>query len=397
MNRKQKSKNWSLNDFFPEPPRDPGAWKWVWSNDIRFPIRSHRRLIGKFVVFLKKIVAPIARFAQTDYLDRQKVFNLIVVEYLEKIRFLEKKVDSLEKHRQDVDTLLYKGMHEIMKHTDGLCALLDSKLNEYRKEVDELLALLNYRIVSVENGASGGNRTKDDTKKVLDSWKYRKLEDRFRGTEEEIKDRLSIYLGYLKGREPVLDIACGRGEFLELLTKAGIECRGVDVSPAMVKVCKDKGLDVEEKDVFSYLSSLDPNSVGAITAFHFVEHLNPEQFLNLISFVWKVLKKGGVFIIETPNPLSLKVAATNFWLDPTHVRPLHPELAKVLLSYAGFKDSEVLFLHQFSTSESLPEIKLQTCLSSDMEELVYSLNLLRDKLNDLLFGYQDYSIIGYKN
>ena len=176
---------------------------------------------------------------------------------------------------------------------------------------------------------------------------YFAFEQRFRGTREEIRQRLRYYLPLLRdsavGREgsPVLDVGCGRGEWLELLRDENITARGIDINPAMVQECREHDLDVVAADAIAQLRRLPDNALGALTGFHIVEHISLETLLELIEQARRVVEPGGLVIFETPNPENIVVGACNFYVDPTHQRPLPPVMTQFLVESGGFSDVEI--------------------------------------------------------
>jgi O-antigen chain-terminating methyltransferase len=227
---------------------------------------------------------------------------------------------------------------------------------------------------------------------------YLELERRYRGTEEEIRERIAAYrpfLSDLPAGAPVLDLGCGRGEALALLRDWGLAGRGVDASARMVQLCHDRGLEAEVGDLFAVLSGLPEGSLGGVVSFHVIEHLPAAALDRLVRLAYRALRPGGVLILETPNPLSLVVAARNFWLDPTHVRPVHPESLKLMYELAGFDPVERLDLRPFPPNERLPEIDLAK-LPAEQRPLADQVNRLRDRLDEVLFGYQDFGMVGKK-
>ncbi|MCB9378807.1 MAG: class I SAM-dependent methyltransferase, partial [Holophagales bacterium] len=224
---------------------------------------------------------------------------------------------------------------------------------------------------------------------------YLALERRFRGTEEEIAERIARYLPWLEGRGEAVDLGCGRGEALELFARHGISARGVDSSASMVEECRRKGLTAEAGDLFEALAAVPEGSLGAVVSFHVIEHLPAESLDRLVRLAWGALAPGGVLILETPNPLSVVVAARNFWLDPTHRRPVHPESLKLSYEQAGFDPVERVDLRPFPDRDRLPEIDIDR-LPDEARAVGHHLNDLRDRLDDLLFGFQDYAMVGIK-
>ena len=164
----------------------------------------------------------------------------------------------------------------------------------------------------------------------LDAYKYVGFEDQFRGSRDAIRSRLESYLPFFDGRAPVLDIGCGRGEFLELLAAQGIAARGIDVNPEMVDTCRVRGLDAVEGDGVSYLAAVDDGSLGGIFAAQVVEHLEPGYLLRLLDLAFHKLAAGGVLVLETLNPACWVAFFESYIRDITHVRPLHPETLKYL-------------------------------------------------------------------
>jgi len=140
---------------------------------------------------------------------------------------------------------------------------------------------------------------------------------------------------------------------------------------------------------------VEEGSLGGIVSFHVIEHLPIGSLDRLVRLAWRALRPGGVLILETPSPLSVVVAARNFWLDPTHVRPVHPESLKLLYELAGFTRIERLDLRPFPAAERLPEIDL-AMLPESARLLADQVNRLRDQLDDILFGEQDFGMVGVK-
>ena len=170
---------------------------------------------------------------------------------------------------------------------------------------------------------------------------YDAFEDIFRGPEHFIRDRQRRYLDLLGDREPVLDIGCGRGEFLDLLRERGFEYAGIDPDPDMVGRCKAKGHQrVEVADANSYLEKCADDSIGAIFCAQVIEHMPYEELLRFYGLGLRKLAPGGLFILETVNPHSVPALKT-FWVDPTHHHPLFPEVALALCEISGFESAYV--------------------------------------------------------
>ncbi len=381
----------SLEDFLGDPTRDLADWRWLWDRNTTFPIRSHRGFLGKLVVLAKRMLRPLVASPQADLWERQRIFNLILLEYVQRGEDVRRVVlETHEARFSHLESVWRDGLVEVMGHNDALFARVDQKVDRVRRETRDVWAKLGAALAVAEQAAGVAGLSD-----VRREHAYVELERRFRGTESEIGERLSTYLPYLRGGGAVLDLGCGRGEALALLSAAGILARGVDSSQAMVDECREKGLKADRGDLLDALSGVPEGSLGGVVSFHVVEHLPPEVVDRLVRLAWRALAPGGVLILETPNPLSLVVAARNFWIDPTHVRPVHPAALELTLREAGFDPVERLDLRPFAEDDRLPELPLPDG-PSELRPLVQGLNELRDQLDDLLFGSQDYGLVGRK-
>ncbi|MEI2743256.1 MAG: methyltransferase domain-containing protein [Candidatus Competibacter sp.] len=220
---------------------------------------------------------------------------------------------------------------------------------------------------------------------LLDAF-YVSFEDCFRGTREDIKQRMEVYLPVIKESKaanenaPLLDIGCGRGEWLEILKEAGLTAYGVDLNRIMVDQCRELGFEVIEADVIDYLRSLNTHSLGAITGMHIIEHIPFKRLIVLCDEVLRTLKPGGIAIFETPNPENLITGACNFYYDPTHLNPLPPDTMRFVMEIRGFSRVKIIRLHPFSE---------ETLLKDGPDHM-------RKLINERFFGAQDYAVIGYK-
>jgi O-antigen chain-terminating methyltransferase len=234
----------------------------------------------------------------------------------------------------------------------------------YFDDIKQQIAAMRFRL---------GDVTDSDLEKL-----YVALEDRFRGARVEIKERFREYLPYVDQHAPVIDLGCGRGEWLELLFENNIEARGIDTNTLQVRECTDRGLDVTEADVFEYLRSLPDESAGAITGFHIIEHLSFNALVMLLNEVLRVLRPGGVAIFETPNPENIVVGSNYFYLDPTHRHPLPTELMEFLFKNRGFENVELLMLHPWESGRVAGEGELA------------------ERFNAYFYGPMDYAVVGRK-
>ena len=215
---------------------------------------------------------------------------------------------------------------------------------------------------------------------------YSFFEDQFRGTREDMKDRFKVYLPLVQeakagtDKRPILDVGCGRGEWLELLKEEGLLARGLDISSILVKECCERGMEVTEGEGIQYLNTLRDSSLGALTAFHLIEHLPFGELIKFLDETVRVLKPGGLAIFETPNPENILVGACNFYFDPTHRSPLPPAMMKFLAESRGLCRVEIIRLHP---------CELALKVKDDGSELA-------QRFNDYFYGPQDYGLVGHK-
>lgn len=186
---------------------------------------------------------------------------------------------------------------------------------------------------------------------------YVAFEEKFRGSEELIKERQKKYLKFinplkiLKDEVKALDIGCGRGEWISLLNENGFNARGIDINESMVKVASQKGLNAAVSDALGELKSLDENSIDIITAFQVVEHIKFDDVLELIKEAKRVLAPCGILILETPNPENIMVGTQWFYLDATHKNPIPCELLSFATHYYGLERNFIFKTNEKSPSE----------------------------------------------
>ena len=273
----------------------------------------------------------------------------------------------------------------------SLAALEERQVSDggyFRLELSQQASLLRQWF------ARGGSKKRDkltvssgkspeDTPGPLDAF-YVSFEDRFRGPRPEIKKRVEVYLPLIKkagagrAKTPVLDVGCGRGEWLELLTEKKFRASGVDINSAMLAQCRARNLKVVQADAISHLRSLPDRSLGAVTGFHIIEHLELNILMDLLAETARVLVPGGLAIFESPNCKNLVVGATNFNIDPTHRNPVFPETAQFMLTSHGFQNVVLKYL---------APVEAQRFPGKNRQATV---------LNELLYGPQDYAVIGEK-
>jgi 2-polyprenyl-3-methyl-5-hydroxy-6-metoxy-1,4-benzoquinol methylase len=249
----------------------------------------------------------------------------------------------------------------------------------FNKATIESIKILNNEI----NGSKINDNNISDRYNYID---YHKFEDENRGDEQSIFQKQKMYLKYFEGRENILDVGCGRGEFLELLAQNRISAKGLELSEDYVNYCKSKGLDVEYGDAISYLKEIPDNSLGGLIALQVVEHLNPAYLLQFVKLTHDKLMPNSYIILETINPQSLIVFTSSYFKDLSHEQAIHPATLQFIAKSAGFVDCVIEYSGVVNEKDKLVIEGEDSAMNSNFE-----------KLNSVLFGPQDYAVVGRKN
>jgi len=379
----------------------------AWNINTEYPINSHRKRLGYFIVLGKKLVRKFLRWYITPPLDQQREFNGSVSRSLNDLRnIVHNQSQSLQKALAEIESLEALAKSENLKalyKVENLEALLHSvnTLAHERTKVDlesELTTIadrqrrLERKInkgLHIEPGVRTVERLVQEDKVENLDIDYFLFEQRFRGKREDIKERQKVYIDYFRGKTNVLDIGCGRGEFVELLMENGVGVQGIDLNEDMVGYCQDNGLPVLQMDLFKYLDGLEDNSLDGIFAAQVIEHLEPKSLIHLSQLCYKKLKPSGTLVFETINPGNVQAICTWFYLDPSHIRPVSPELIKFITEAEGFKFKDILYL-----SPVKPPLSVTLPMKADSE--TKELNEWLAGVDNLVFGPQDYALIVIK-
>ena len=299
-------------------------------------------------------------------------------------------VESMHCHIDEALAAAVEMMEERRKNSTSDLA------EELRGFVEDLVAELRRTIRHVEAAQTfRPTNPHDSGALVAPSWLeispslYAEIEDRFRGSEDVIAQRQSAYLPDINellasDETSILDIGSGRGEWLSTVQTAypNITVRGVDSNAVFVEESAARGLDVVHADALEHLRDLSDEELDVVTMFHVAEHLPVQVLSDMCVHIARVLRPGGKFICETPNCSSLSVGASTFWIDPTHPRPLHPEVLRFLVHRAGFAQTEMRYLHKV-TPPSLADI--DATVDPGLAGVV-----------DAVWGHGDVAVIGHR-
>jgi O-antigen chain-terminating methyltransferase len=281
--------------------------------------------------------------------------------------------------------------------TEQVLEVFERRLESMGQRLEGLLALrdrieaLSEEVravrVGLETAAPSPEAARAATRAAADS-SYTAFENRFRGSREEIRRRQGDDVALFRDLAPVVDLGCGRGEFLELLRAAGIEAWGVDGNANAVRECQEKGLEVVHGDLVAVLQERDSGSLGGLFAAQVAEHLPPAVLSSLLAEAHRTLRDGGLLVLETPNPASALAFHDVFIRDLTHERPLHPETLRFLAAAAGFTDVRI------EMRNPVPDdVRLRVLPSGLPPPVTQVLNENVARLNALLFAPLDYALI----
>lgn len=277
---------------------------------------------------------------------------------------MEWRVDKLAAEYEDVKILMRKFIL-LKEKLNALLSTLEEKKMPTSIQVKELL-------------------------EPLEDWRYAGFENRFRGYEDEVKTQQAKYFQYFKQAQGkrIIDLGCGRGEFLELLVEKGLEAEGIDLNSEMIETCRDKGLRCLKGDLLEKLTGYEDTSLGGVFCSQVVEHLPPPYLKRLIELSYVKLAPSSFLVLETINPTSVFSLVQVYFLDISHQTPVHPQALKFLLESSGFEKVEIQY------SAPLEKEKLQELPGAD--EIATAINQNIDKLNRLLYAPANYAVIGQK-
>ncbi|MBN1484466.1 MAG: methyltransferase domain-containing protein [Chloroflexia bacterium] len=310
----------------------------------------------------------------------------------ERLREVQQKTGTLYDQVQLMQEASQRELEKVSREQQELAQqqVLDRRATSFvRSEASRLMELLSSaRDLSPQELEQVASR--QETLQDLD---YYRFEERYR-PESDVKAYQQRYVPFFEGRRNVLDLGCGKGEFLEVLRSAGIEAYGVDLNESMVHMCQEKGLLAFQGDALEHLAGLPDDSLGGLLAAHLIEHLPPSTLREMTQLALAKIEPGAYIILETPNPLSVWALTNYFYMDMSHVKPVHPKAISFILEMQGYRDIEVQYLSPIPHHVQMELLPENTRTS--WREIVGLLNQNLERLNDFLYGFADYAIIARK-
>lgn len=351
---------------------------YTWSQQRRITDRQDQQQ-RELNSVLDQISAQILEILQRTT-EQQRAHELSLRQYeqlLTTSRELESTLEArLVETRKHID-------ESMMKLSQQSNERIESLLQQQQKAGVELLMQerrLTVLLDQVRRNASFAEVAGDEKDHLLDAL-YASLEDQFRGPRDEIRRRLEVYVPILKEAGiagGVLDLGCGRGEWLQLLNSEAIEAQGVDHNRVFIEECRHAGFKVTEQDALVHLRGLPDECLNAVTMFHVAEHLRFETLISLLDEIVRTLRPGGMLIAETPNPENFVVGSCSFYADPTHRNPIPSQTLQFLLEARGLETADVLKLRPWDAAR----------LEGDSE-------IVR-RFNEYFYSAPDYGIVARK-
>lgn len=301
------------------------------------PITSYRKFIAGLVVLGKRIIRRLLKFLIEPLVEEQGQFNAATARVLNSVR----------------------------------------NQNLFFQEAINNLYQENVKIRNVLN------------ENIYNDIDYFEFQNEMRGSFDEIKKRQLQYLPYFKASKCVIDLGCGRGEFLDLLREHNIKGIGVDAYNKSVEFCQARGLSVVEEDVIEFLKGQKDDSIDGVFSAQLIEHISAGKILQLCHESFRIMKKESYIVLETPNPMCLSTYMNSFYLDPSHKNPVHPHLMEYFLHQCGYRDIRIIFPKE-EEDYRLPLLDAGYC--KNLKEFNDGVNLL----SDIIFGSQNYAIVARK-
>lgn len=422
-----------------------------WDIMDRMTFTSPRKTIGPIVARIKKIGFTLFRWVLGPALHHQTSYNVQNFLFLAELKAFVERMETdhfnyLKEQREELIDLrnryhqtsqrqlfLEKNYIQLNKLEEKIIPKLQEqteKFSEHLINQDQAISFQKRKLDAIftkfqeaVDGKPGSAEAVLAERNKIDEFDYYLFENLHRGSNEVIRERQKVYLPFYQGQNNVLDIGCGRGEMLELFKENKISARGIDMNDEMVRVCTEKGLDVTSAEALSYLENLPEQSLGGLISAQVIEHIPSDHLVRLVRLALEKLEPGAPIALETVNPQCLTTFSGAFYLDMSHIKPVHPEAVRFLLERAGFHDVQVIYLTPYPEELKLkkidfeksdvsvnPDTNSENGSSSDKgsssansngqisdsakwEAAVAVYNENVEKLNQILFSHQDYAVV----
>ena len=353
--------------------------------------------------------------------ERQMAFNAALVDHLNRNAIAHREIHdavarALPATRASLEALA--GFESLLiQFLQRITPLADARDRETHKAIEELrhvaevaqrAAVMAKRDRTARRGALAPSALLHDPGELrrderaapakMEAYKYLGFEDRFRGSENEIRARLADYAPYFDGASNVLDVGCGRGEFLALLKERGVRAKGLDLNPEMVEACRARGLDATAGDALEVLRGMPDESLGGLIAVQVIEHLEPAYLSEFLQTAYYKLRPGSRMVLETINPACWVAFFESYIRDLTHVRPIHPETLQYMLHASGFSAVALVYRAPIAEEARLQRVTPRPehfgeATADPLTELVSAFNRNMDRLNGRMFTFQDYAAV----
>lgn len=310
---------------------------------------SKRPIFGPLITFIKKVIRKLTSWYFKSFAHQINAFN-------------DRTYNAINE--------TYAALNKL----NNVYSSMSQDLNRVQKEIDVMIG---------------------ENKSTLLENNYLSFENKFRGPEDTIKKNQKHLVKYFIGKTDVLDIGCGRGEFLEVLADEKIKATGIDSNPVMIDKCNSKGLSAVKQDALEYLKNIENNKLGGIFCGQVVQHLNINYLTSFLETCYRKLQPGAHVVIETPNPLSL-IATASFSRDITHNKILHADTLIFILEHAGFTNSELKFISPITKDQKLEKLSVAENEANNKANNLRTLNSNIEKLNKIVYGDQDYIVAARK-
>ena len=344
------------------------------------------------------LLPPVDVSCRDDHMSSCRDDHMSDINYINSnwnVHDIEYKISS---HRPIIGRLLVWGRKLINGEVKRYVGLMIGRQSEFNKRTVSILSGFNNKIDDVNNkiDKTDSKNSISSVDKIYGDMNYFVFNELFGGSNEEIKVNTEQFLDFFSGCKNVLDIGSGRGIFLELLKEKGIKGYGIDTNDDLISYCKRKDLNVQKDDVITHLKKLNNKSLDGIFISHIIEHLKHEDIIYMLKLCYEKMQYSSYIVIATPNILNMTVSSNTFYTDPTHITHVHPEFIKFLLRIYRFRDIQERFYQPTSKDQILKKIDNIESLGDEEKKIYDIMNYNIDILNNVLFGYRDYAIIAKK-